>query len=186
MKIDVKLIQKYYKQLTKIIDDYELNFANFYNKLDESLNYWQDNNAKKFANQIMIDKKESKKVILTLKELKKIYKNIYEKYSSIGSKINYIPKNKETLFYTFDSYIKKIDSVIFQINSLDLSFCPNERNQIINIKNMLINNQNKIKNLKYNTEKIINNIEKNETEIKKMISKLDYFKIDEKDYENYI
>ncbi len=186
MKIDLKIIKNHYQQLSKIVNDYETNYLNFFNEINKSINSWQDLNANYFEEQLALEKKENQKILMTLKDLENLYKNIYTHYSEIAQKINYVKENKEKLFYTFDYYIENIKYAIQQIKNLNLDFCPKEKKIIMNIKDILIDNQKKIKSIKNKCSNIITNIENNEKKINNIITKLEYIKINESDYKDIV
>ena len=185
MKIDVKLIKNYYKQIKQINEDYEINYLNFYNELNYALENWQDNNSKKFNEQITIEKNNYKKIILNLKQLETNLKIIYEKYETIGNQINYQKENKESMFSKFEQYINKINDTINYISNLDLSFCEPIKNTILSIQKNLIDNKNKIETIKNTIKNIIVNIEQKESEISRLLSKIEYLTINEINYKNY-
>lgn len=185
MQIDVKLIKNYYNKIKKINEDYEINYLNFYNELNYALKNWQDNNSKKFNEQIIIEKNDYKKIILSLKQLESNIKLIYEKYETIGNQINYIKENKQLLYSSFEQYLSKINDTINYINSLDLSFCTNLKSSILDLQNNLANCKNKIETIKNIIKNIINNIEQKESEISRLLSKNEYLTINEIDYKNY-
>ncbi len=171
MKIDVRLIKEQCKELTKIVNDLELNYLNVFNQINDSLNNIHDDKSSLFFEDISAEKKEIQKVLLNLEDLKKTYISIYKYYSEIALKITYFKENKDDLFNTFDNYLEKIDNVIKQID--------NNTNENLTIKNLLITNQKIIKNVKKDCYDIINNIEKKESKIKELVSKLSAFKINE-------
>ena len=186
MKIDIKLIKSFYNQIKEFNENYETNYLNFYNELNQAMNYWQDNNSKKLYEQIFVEKNDYNKILLDLKSLEFIFKIIFNKYETIGNQINYIRKNKKILYNIFEQYMNKINESINYINNLDLSFCPEIQNQILNLKTILIDSKNKIKKVNDTTKKIINDIEKKENEINTILSKLDYKIIKELYYNNYV
>ena len=186
MEIDIKLIKNYYNQIKKFNEDYENNYLNFYNELNQALNYWQDNNSINFNEQIIEEKNDYNKILLDLKSLETTLKNIYEKYETIGEQINYLKENKNTLYNIFEQYLGKISNSINYINNIDLSFCPELSSQILNLKKILVDSQNKIKKVKNRTKNIISNIEKKEDEISRLLSKLDYKMINESYYNDYV
>ena len=186
MKIDIKLIKSFYNQIKEFNENYETNYLNFYNELNQAINYWQDNNSKKLYEQIFLEKNNYNKILNDLKSLEFIFKTIFDKYEAIGNQIYYIRENKKILYNIFEQYINKINESINYINSLDLSFCPDIQNQILNLKTILIDSKNKIKKINNTTKKIISDIEKKENEINALLSKLDYKIIKELYYNNYV
>ena len=185
MEINIKLIKNYYNKIKKFNEDYETNYLNFYNELNYALNNWQDNNSRRFNEQITIEKNAYKKIILDLKQLENNLKIISEKYETIGNHIKYLKENKNALYSLFDQYLNKISNTINFINSLDLSFCPELQNNISNIKSNIIDSQNKIKTIKNKTKNIINNIDQKEDEISRLLSKFEYKIVNEMYYKNY-
>ena len=163
MKIDVRLIKEQCKELTKTVNDFELNYLNIYNQINDSLNNLQTNNSKILLDKILLEKKEVQKVLVNLQDLENTYSRIYKYYSEIALKITYFKENKDNLFNTFDYYLEKIDNVISQLDNLNYN--PNKNNLKLTIKNTLITNQKSLKKVKKNCQNIINNIEKNETKI---------------------
>ena len=186
MKIDVKLIKEYYNQIKKLNDNIEINYLNFYNEVNQALESWQDNNSLKFSEQINLEKNDYNKILLDLKTLESNLKIIYQKYETIGDQINYIKENKDSLYNLFDKYLDNINNSINFINNLDLSFCNEISSLILNVRNILIDNQNKIKNIKSKTKSIINNIEKKEIEISKLMANLDYKILKEEYYKDFV
>ena len=186
MKIDVRLIKNHSQQLSKIISDYETNYLNFFNEVNKSLNSWQDLNSKYFEEQLILEKNENQRVLMSLKELENLDKIIYIYYREIAQEINYVKENKEELFKIFDSYIEIIKQIIEQINNLDLDFCPREKRLILNVKNILLSNQKMIISIKNKCNNVINNIENNEMKIRNIIAKLEYVKIKDSDYKDIV
>ena len=171
MKIDVKFVKNYYNQIKKINDDYEMNYLNFYNELNQALENWQDDNSE---------------ILLDLKQLEFILKNVYEKYEPIAKKIKYVKENKDSLYSFFDQYLNKLVNIIDYIDRMDFSFCRDVGSLILSIKKDLMDNKNKIEVIRSKVKSVVNDIEKKEMEINKILAKLDYKIINEVYYKDYI
>lgn len=186
MKIDVKFVKNYYNQIKKINDDYEMNYLNFYNELNQALENWQDDNSAKFSEQIVLDKNDYNKILLDLKQLEFILKNVYEKYEPIAKNIKYVKENKDSLYSFFDQYLNKLVNIIDYIDRMDFSFCRDVGSLILSIKKDLMDNKNKIEVIRSKVKSVVNDIEKKEMEINKILAKLDYKIINEVYYKDYI
>ena len=186
MKIDVELLKKQSLQVKQIIDSYELNYLNFFNALNQAMDCWQDEHSKLYLEQINYQKNESNKVILDLKELNEIFKSIVFKYDPIAKQIYYLKDNKNSLFNIFEKYLNQIVDSINIINNMDLSFCPTEKEIILNIKTNLVNNQQSIKKIYYNVKNTVKDIERKEIEINSLLSKYENRIVKELEYRNYI
>ena len=171
MNIDVELLKKQCLKIEQIIDSYELDYLNFYNILKESMNYWQDDYSKRYIEQLNYQKNESDKIILDLKDLKKLLNSITIKYEPIAKKIYYLKENKDSLSTIFIEYKTSLTKTINFLNNLDLSLCLKEQETILKIKNDLNSTLKKIISIEQKVKKTINEIEQKEIEVNNLVSK---------------
>ena len=179
MKININKLKDYYFKINHLIEDYELNNLNYYNEIEKSFSYWNDEQSKKFYSQLMEEKNDENKNLYNMENLISIYKDIIDIYTKLGSKINYNIETKEELLNYFYIYINKINKIINLFNNIDYDFCPNEATKLFKIKESINSISKNIKSIKNNTNSIIDKIEKNEQSIYELITKKELFNIKE-------
>lgn len=170
MKINIDKLKINITEYNKLVEEYENICQNYYYELESDTNYWSSPYANYFFSLIAEEKKENKKFYQELSSLTKIFNYLILKYESLGSKINFDEKNKDTILNKINNY--KIDDIINIYDNLDLSFCPQEKNLIEKQKTKLQTTKVNINKYKKNIKNYFSTIEEIENQIKLKLSKL--------------
>lgn len=186
MNVKVSDLKIEVEKLNSLIEEYENNYLNLYNEFLFSSFFWHDKNASFFYDDIRIDKLKIKQAIEEINSVKDLYMYIAEQYEYIGNKIEYNLKFKDDIIYEFNKYITHVNNIIEIYNNLDISFCPEISQNIINQKNRFIEQKKNIIIMKEKVKNTFNNIENIEKKIKLEISKLDITFIQEKEISKYM
>lgn len=185
MELNTKNLKIELNNLNEFIEEYETNYLNLYNEISNIPLYWKDNKSIAIVKDISLYKQKIKILIDEIYHLQDVYVEILESYSTFGEKIYFDLKNEDNLITNYDSYISELEKIINSYKNLDLNFCLEESQQIINEKNLLLKNKETIQQIKENTLEVINNIEEIEKEIKLKISRLTIEIIKEQDLNSY-
>lgn len=184
--INISSIKKEVMQLNNLIEDYELNFLNLYNEVSKTSNNWKDAHATSFYKDLELKKIKVASTIDELKNVKDIYKYIQEKYELLGKKIEFNLNYKSKVLNNLNNYIEQTKEIIYNYESLDLSFCPYEAKYIRNEVYKLKQNKNKLIEYKNNITKKFDYIDEIEKSIKQKISKIEIETLQESDISKFI
>lgn len=127
MEINVEKVKIELDKYNRLLEDYEDVYLRLYHELNFSSSYWNDENSIKFFEKIKSDKNKNYLCILELKEIKKIYNYIVTSYESIGKKIFFDLKKKNSLYDKFDNFIVTLDKIIKLYEELDYENLTEEK-----------------------------------------------------------
>ena len=119
MKINISNLNTEVKKLTKLIEEYEDTYLNLYNELSSNQVYWNDDISKNFNENIRLEKIQVRTSIDELTNIKNIYEEIIFKYEKIGTKLEVIPKTKNTILTKLDNYLTKLHQILETYNEID-------------------------------------------------------------------
>ena len=156
------------------------------NNLSSTTFSWNDVNSKKFLIYIDNEKKEFNTLIANYKSYYDIYKYIYEQYSKFGKVIYYELENKESIYASFNSYIAKLEGIIYKydnsmlINNSTLSY------KIYNERKKLKDTLDNVKSIYSDVKDFYNSINDINLEISERMSKIDIRNIQEISISDYV
>ena len=186
MHIDTKKIEEYLNKLNSQIKKYDDIYLNYYNDISRIKDNWISNQARKFLENTEIEKKEQKKIINNLNDIKEIYEYILLKYKDIGNKIECDLSKKEKLVEKINLYIENLNKIINKYNNLNyklydtqtISILQEEANQLkLCLKNII--------DIKKSIIDKLNIIEEIDKELKLKISKINISIINETNPKDY-
>lgn len=186
MQIKVNHLKTYLDMISKKLKNYEEDCRNFYNELNNISSYWQDNHAERFFDNVLIEKNKIDTMQNEILSIKDVYKYMVESYEKIGNKLEFNLDLKEDTLYHIDTYIAKLENIIFSYNRLNLSFCSKEKQILENHKQELIREVEYVQKVKENLKKIFGQIEEIEKNIQYKLSKLNLEVIKETDISEFI
>lgn len=172
MKISVKKLYNEINTLNRLIDNYEENYLNYFNILSSFSISWDDKRSKFFFNNARINKYNFELVRNDLKDVRRVYSYIADKYSAIGNNIFIDLGNKNRVVEAFNSYIGKLDSIINDFNNLSLGFCPNIAYLIRKERANIVAQRNKLVDCRKEIIYYFDTIKKYEEQIRNRISSL--------------
>lgn len=186
MEIQVSRIKEELNELNKLIENYQLNYLNLYNIVNDMSHYWQDHYSNLFFKDIEVRKLEIDNTVSEINNIKNLYNYLIYKYENIGNNIKFNLSNKESIYNKIDNCLNQYQSIINSYNSLDLSFCGSEVNSIGSQISRITNAKNILSNYKEELRNIINYIEETEREITRKISEINIEDIKEQEIEKYV
>ena len=184
MEIKVSKIKEELNNLNNLIEEYELNYLNLYNIVNDMSHHWQDYYANLFFKDIELKKIEVRNTIDEITNIKNLYYYLVLKYENIGENIKFDLSMRSSVLNSIDNCLNKYQNIINSYNSLDLSFCGgysinSEVSTMINAKNKLAHYREKLKNM-------LDYIEEIEREIALKISGINIEELKELEIEKYI
>ena len=186
MEIKVSRLKEELNNLNNLIEDYELNYLNLYNVVNDMAYYWKDDGyGDRFFKDVETKKIDVGNTIDEIKNVKNIYKYLVSKYESIGNKIEFNLNYKTNVITYLDTCIEQCKNIINSYNSLDLSFCG-EAGSIRNEMNLVRENKEKLENYKKELKKILDYIEETEKTITTKISNINIEAIEIQDVEKFV
>lgn len=186
INIDISMIEEILRTLNKSIAEYEQIDRDILNTLKSSSFFWNDNIAKRFYEELDTENKKNEEVIANLKENSELFTYIINSYLTIGKKINCNLNCKSTLINKINSILTDLNNIIYSYNNLSTYFCPYERNLLYNEKRKLVKAYNLLNNMLNNIIDKFNKMEQIEKNIKRKISELNNFIINDFDTNEYI
>ena len=171
-KIDIEAIEKEISNLTSYINEYEHNYLNLFNEINNSSLLWNDDHSTIFYKKIEEELKNNNKLFNSLKENYNIKSFICNNYKVFGNKIYFNFTKANDVLICYKKIIDKFKIYLNYINNMDYSFYNNEELGMLNeIKNnfssiikMLEQSENNVRN----TFEMINNVE---NKVKEMIAR---------------
>lgn len=188
MKIDINTqeINKELNDLKTIKEEYEDTFRTIFNTLSNSSFFWNDNIAISFYNELENQKIKNEKEIENINSKIEVFTYIYDNYQTLGNKIKCNLESMDYIIEKLNSILNRIQNIIYQYNSLNTSFCPYERNYLINERKKLQSNYTKVTEIKTKIVNSYNKIIEIEREVSNKLSKIDNIRIEEFNEYNYI
>ena len=186
ININTSMIEEVLKSLNKAIEEYEQIDRNIANTLKNSSFFWNDNTAKRFFEELDSEHQNNNNVINNLKENSDLLTYIINSYGVLGKKIKCNLNCRDTLINKINSILTEINNIIYSYNNLNTYFCPYERSLLYNEKRKLSQTYNLLNNMLSNILDKFNKLEKIEKNIKKRISNLNNFIVNDFDTNKYI
>ena len=181
MKVETNKLYSSYINLQSFVKKYEDSVNNIQLCYNDLSNYWKDNNTELFFEKINLNKKNVQKNLQDLKDVLALYKEIYNKYKSIGINIECNLDNKNIVINKIDDCIKLIDNIKSKYLSLeslsDYSIVSYDIDININLLDII---KNDFISLKDRVNSIDTEIKDIEIDVSNIISKIkiDYLKED--------
>lgn len=182
IEVNITELKNNINNLNGLIDEYEEIQLNLFNQLKDSCINWQDGNSIAFDEKMYLEKQESNLLLQNLRNQKKIYNLIYDKYSELGNKIRCNLNNKTTLLKVIDNCYNQASQIINEFNLIDRSFYYYEQYSISNQREKIVDTRNKLSEIKTTTYEIYDKIEQIEEEINAKIKELETIKINSFDF----
>ena len=180
MQIKVNNLKTDLEKLNNLINTYYDDTLNMYNELSYSSNYWEDNKAIKYYDNIKKEKIANFQFIEELEDLKQVYQIMIERYEKIGNNIKCNLKNRYNVLNYFDKYLNKISKIVRLYRSIS------DRSLVENHIVTLQNNYSKILSTRKKIAQKFNEIENIEKEIKRLIDKVDVTYLKESEIREYL
>ena len=179
-------LSNYVKILNNLIDKYEEEYLNYYNEMNKSSFFWNDEKAMRFYSDINIEKLKIITNHNELLSLNKIYTNIINSYQQLGKIVSFDLKNKNIVLDLLNKCNEDIKNIISSNNNVSVGSAP-EISGIISSNSSILNNlQNELQDYKMKTREAFNKIEEIEREITSAISSLNLEYVKERDLTIYI
>ena len=171
--VDVDNLRFLLDQLEILISDYQNNYINLYNEIQDSEMFWQDAHSNVFFRKKTIEKSRIDITYDELESTKDIYKNIINMYGNIGDYIEFDLVNRQHLLAKFNTYINKLNRIYNLYCDLDYSFAnPSIQSSIEVQKEIVRESLDDATVLREKIKTLMEEISENERKIKRMISKL--------------
>ena len=129
--VKVDEISSELSSLNAIVNNYEENYKMIFKELDGLKTSWYDDNyAKSFYDDVIIENYQNKEHNNNIKEIINIYEYLVEKYKNIGTKVEIDLKYIDSILEKFNKRISETRDIINQYKGIDTYYCPRERNYI--------------------------------------------------------
>ena len=176
IEVDVSKLKSKLAKLANLITELEEIKLNMFNELEDCYqNNWNDGHSLVFKDKVLLDSTEMNKVIITLKDRKKVFKFISSRYGEIGNKVKCNFDNEKNLIKNINSCINNCEFTKSILNSVS-----SDIGSVISEINMA---QTKLETFKEKIKTIIQKIKEIENNISSKISDLDTIKINEFDFD---
>ena len=186
MLINTEELRTTLDKLNQLISNYEEIHLNMYNNLSSSFFSWNDLYSKKFLVYNDNEKKSFDNLIANYKSYYDIYKYILEKYSSLGKTIYYELDNKESVYAHFDTYISKLENILYKYDNSNLINNSNVSYKIYNERRKLQNRLDSVKSIYSDFKDFYNSINEINLEVSERISNIEIKDIQEISVEDYV
>ena len=183
LEIDLSKIDNYINELDKLIDDYE-NYLNNMYYINNNIfdNIWKDNNSIKVQSNILDDNIRRKELVSKIKELRKVYKYMYDNYSKIGFSIKCNLDTRGNVLFKINNIIESLNKIYHKYNDLGDIYYYEKSDMINKQKEELVDVIKKMSTLKSKINKKYDKLIDIENNINILISKIGFVKINEIDY----
>lgn len=164
MHIKVLNLKNELLNFNNLLKKYENNVINLYYILDKSFEYWKDAFSSYYYDDFCDKKNRTFGIIEDVKFLRNMYIYIEENYSQFGKEIDFNLNKKNEMIELFKNLTENTIKLADSYNNLNLSFIPDEYNEIIDQKNDTLITKNMLNNIKdkyIDNFNLIENIEKN-------------------------
>ncbi len=185
--IKIDYLKKEISQLEKLIEEYQINYRYLYKELSETFFSWkEDRHAKAFFDVIKIKKTSEINHYNSIVYLYRVFKYIYDNYSKFGNEVNIDLQERDNILEKYNNCISGTNDLITLYSHLDTSFCPEERQLIVNQINKLKEIKESYTASKERTKEAFDRISKIEKEVKKRIASLEISEIEEINISQYL
>lgn len=186
MEINVLELYNEITNLSFLLEEHEKNTINLYRNYSYALDNWKDEKSFKFLSNLEREKAKEENVYNQIKDLKEIYKYIYNSYSKIGNKIYFNEDKKESLVDCLNECLDEIDNIINAYNSVNLELYSREyvilENELIKVNELKV----QMKELVDSINNVLNNIINVEDTVNDRLSKIKFEIIQESDINEYL
>ncbi|MBQ6539378.1 MAG: hypothetical protein IJL76_03790 [Bacilli bacterium] len=165
IKVNVVKLKDELEQLKTIMDEYETVELNLFNQLKNSCNDWNDPRTPAFIEAVDKEKKESSNIVDSFKDATDCLNYIILQYETIGDMISVNLEKKASIIKAYGTIENRINAILSNINSVDMSFYYSElhnikdmRNSFENLKVELVDSREKVKDLFKKIERIEENV----------------------------
>lgn len=187
-KVDVPKIKNKLNELNNLLDIYQENYLNLYHQIQMSNEdeLWVDPHAKIFYDDKVIEKSNIEESYSELNEISNLIGEIVNKYSSLGSIVEFDLTYRNSILSKFNIYNNKLNRILNSYNDLDYSFASSDIISSINEQISKVREQiNLSDSLKENIISIIDDIKEYERDISRMLRRITIKKIQYVDVEKY-
>lgn len=186
MDIDVIYLKNYVNKLSSLIDEYELNYLEFYNVVNKETIFWDSKKGLDFFSDVDLEKRDIGLFIGNIKDVLSLYNYLIDKYGYIGNKVSVKISNKDKLLACFDSFLNEVYSLIDMLHELDYESIPDISSTVYSYLDFLIDVGNMAVNLKTSLKNHFDLCETFEREVRFKISKIDVKLIKEIDINRFL
>ncbi len=186
MKIDVSQLEQEIEKLNHYIVQYENTNRNIFNEFNNASNFWKGEKSLSFFEKLKQDYVKTNINISELKSVEKIYEYIVSSYKELGNAIEFDLSVYDSMITSFNNYINKLTVIINKYNSLDLSFCYEERNYIYSEKIRLENTKKDALDYFDRIKELVDQIRQIEEQVLSNLTNLDIQILNETDNSAFI
>ena len=175
--INIKQLESITMELSKLIDECEEAELNIFYQLKDVCFNWKDGNSLLFDEKIKNEKINTQVFLDAIQNKKDLFEYIYNEYKTIGNKIYYNLEKNDVIIKNIGICIAKLNSAIYELDSVDKSFYYEELTLINNKKNEIISIRNNLKSISDSIVSLYNRVLLIEGRIKAKISRFENIKI---------
>ena len=177
MRVKVSEIRKNVSSLSNLIDDYENNYLNMCNVLNEANNSWNGEKSLLFYDKTNSEQGKVHNNINEIRSLISVYNYIVSEYSNFGNDVFFNVSKKDGLATFFNIYLEMVRQIIRVYDSFPASY-----NYLIdNQRRYFISLEQQIRDIKNKFNSSLDSIDNIEDKISQKISKISIDVIKESD-----
>lgn len=159
------LLNEIKNQLTNL----ENNCLNYYQKINFSIDDWNDNTSVGFFQKINQEKKYTQNMLQELKKIIKLMDYIKEKYKPQGLKIDCDLKNKSPIIIKLYNYENELHQALIYFDNIDYQNIDSRKSLLLQKRALLNNIFTTFQSYKNNLINFYQNIELEESDIKEKL-----------------
>lgn len=186
MLINIDELKASLDRLNQLINDYEELHLNMYNNLSSTFFSWNDAYSKKFLVYNDIEKKSFDTLITNYKSYYNVYNYIWNKYSKFGKIIYYELDNIEDIYAHFDTYISKLENIIYKYDNSNIIKDSSFSYKIYNERRKLQKRLESVRSIYSDVKDFYNSINEINLEVSEKISDIAVKDIQEISIEDYV
>lgn len=161
MIINTKDISDEISRLDKIIEEYDGNIMNLKNSINSIPFFWNSPEARKISNSFFDTIKKNEISTYEIKEVRDVYNEIKNKYSSLGKKIEYNLNYEQSIYEIINENRIKYQEIINLYKSIE---CERDKT----LYSMIKKEQDLVENTLNNLEIVCKEIKTTFSEIKEL------------------
>ena len=182
IKVNVSKLKNELEQLNSIVEEYDEIELNLFNQVKNSCNDWNDPRTPAFIEATDKEKKESHEMLDSFTSAISCLNYIVSEYEKIGDRISVNLEKKSAVLKAYGTIENRINGILSNINSVDMSFYYSEldnirnmRDSFENLKDDLVESREKVNDLFVKIERIEESVKSKLRELKEVeINAFDY------------
>ncbi len=186
MLISIDELKASLGRLNELINNYEELHLNMYNNLASTFYCWNDINSKKFLVLNADEKKNFNLLLQNYRSIYNVYLYVWKEYSKFGKIIYYELDNREKIYECFDSYISKLESIIYKYDNSNIIKDSSFSYKIYNERKRLYKDLEMVKSIYSDVKDFYNSINDINLEVSEKLSSIDIKNIQEIDVNDYV